>query len=111
MIASAASLRTPAAGFPRESGRCRAIAAVGWQPLQGRNQIRCQLDAAGIDNETLIEDDAAATVNIKKFTGGPGVDDFAPAILQLLIAAASALFAEGIPLGIINGLFGHVGEY
>jgi hypothetical protein len=111
LIVSGASLRPPAAGFPCKPVRRRTISAVGWQPPQSRNQLRCQLDAAGIENEALLEDVAATAVNIKIFTGGPGVDDLAPAILQFFIATAAALLAEGIPLGIIVGLLGHVGEY
>ena len=71
----------------------RYIAAVTRQPAQGRHQFCRQFDAFGIDGKTVVIHPALAGDHIKIAAGGPGVEDGALLILDLLEAAAAAASA------------------
>ena len=75
--------------------------------MQLGHQFGGQLDAVGIDLEAALEDLATAGDHVQIAAGGLGVDDPAPAILQLFETAAAALFAEGIPLLVVIRSIAH----
>jgi hypothetical protein len=69
--------------------------------VQLGHQLRGKLDTVGIDLEAAFEYLATTADHVQIAAGGLGVDDPAPAILQLFEAAAAALLAEGIPLLVV----------
>lgn len=75
-----------------------AVAAITGKPVQGRNQLRRQLNAAGIDIEASLENLAAPGSHVQVAAGGLSVEDGAPLILQFFKAAEATLFAEVVPV-------------
>jgi hypothetical protein len=94
-------------GFSGKFGWRRAIAAIMWKPAQLGHHLGCQLYAMGIDLEAPFKDFAVAGDHIQIAACGLGVDNLAPAVLQLFKTAAAALLAKGIPLFSIAGHISH----
>ena len=83
------------------------ISAVAREPLQGLNQFRRQLHAAGIDLKAALENLAAAGDHVKKTTGRLHIEDITPFIFYFFKTAAPALLAATVPIGIFGREVGH----
>ena len=83
------------------------VSAVTGEPLQGLNQFRRQLYAAGIDLKPALENLAAAGDHIKKPTGGLHIENIAPLIFYFFKTTAPALFAAPVPIRIFSRDVGH----
>jgi hypothetical protein len=97
----------PGTVWGRWLGSGLTVSAVTREPTKGRDQLGRQLHAAGVDGKASFENLAAATYHIQITAGGLRVEDIPPLILQLFKTAATALFAEGVPLRVIHGLVFH----
>jgi hypothetical protein len=75
----------------------RHIAAVARQPAQDRHQLRCQLDALGIDGKTVVVNPALTGYHIQVAAGSLGVEDRAALVLNFFKTTVAAASTERFP--------------